>query len=171
MSLYKYQVCHSCAHYRNNTTSYPCDICDYCSPVDYITGGFPSHWKAKKYILNQYEGDPTTPYQPQINPMKLAVKNVVFNYPATIVFWNDGTKTVVKCAEQDAYDVEKGLSMAISKKVFGKDFHRVFKENCKSVNEDQETALGLNEWCKKVEESFTLVSKFFSKKGENKNET
>lgn len=28
---------------------------------------------------------------------KLEPEKVIFNYPATIVFWNDGTKTVVKC--------------------------------------------------------------------------
>lgn len=30
---------------------------------------------------------------------KLKVERVIFNTPATIVFWNDGTKTVVKCQE------------------------------------------------------------------------
>ena len=44
---------------------------------------------------------------------------VVFNNPATIVLWNDGTKTVVKCSDKDKYDKEKGLAMAISKKVLG----------------------------------------------------
>lgn len=47
------------------------------------------------------------------------IKNVVFNDPATIVFWNDGTKTVVKCGENDKFDPEKGLVMAIAKKAFG----------------------------------------------------
>ena len=28
---------------------------------------------------------------------KLKIERVIFNAPATIVFWNDGTKTVVKC--------------------------------------------------------------------------
>lgn len=32
-------------------------------------------------------------------PSKLKVERVIFNAPATIVFWNDGTKTVVKCQE------------------------------------------------------------------------
>jgi hypothetical protein len=44
---------------------------------------------------------------------------VIFNDPATIVFWSDGTKTVVKCSEDDIYDPEKGLAMAFSKKMFG----------------------------------------------------
>lgn len=47
------------------------------------------------------------------------IKNVIFNDPATIVFWSDGTKTVVKCQDDDRFDPEKGLAMAICKKVFG----------------------------------------------------
>lgn len=47
------------------------------------------------------------------------IKNVIFNDPATIVFWDDGTKTVVKCQDGDEFDPEKGLSMAIVKKAYG----------------------------------------------------
>lgn len=47
------------------------------------------------------------------------IKNVIFNAPATIVFWSDGTKTVVKCGENDIYDPEKGLAMAVAKKYLG----------------------------------------------------
>ena len=47
------------------------------------------------------------------------IKNVIFNDPATIVFWEDGTKTVVKCQEGDEFDPEKGLAMAIAKKAYG----------------------------------------------------
>lgn len=50
---------------------------------------------------------------------ELAITNVIFNEPATIVFWNDGTKTVVKCQEGDTFDKEKGLAMAIAKKYIG----------------------------------------------------
>lgn len=46
------------------------------------------------------------------------IKNVIFNDPATIVFWNDGAKTVVRCGEDDTFDPEKGLAMAISKYFF-----------------------------------------------------
>ncbi len=48
----------------------------------------------------------------------LTIENVIFNPPATIVFWSDGTKTVVK-ADGEAYDPEKGIAMAISKKLMG----------------------------------------------------
>lgn len=51
--------------------------------------------------------------------MKCKIKKVVFNDPATIVFWTDDTKTVVKCGKDETYDPEKGLAMAICKKYFG----------------------------------------------------
>lgn len=47
------------------------------------------------------------------------IESVRFNNPATIVFWNDGTKTVVKAQPGEPYDPEKGLAMAISKKALG----------------------------------------------------
>ena len=43
----------------------------------------------------------------------------LFNDPATIVFWTDGTKTVVKCRKGDKWDAEKGLAMACAKKLMG----------------------------------------------------
>lgn len=51
--------------------------------------------------------------------MNSKIKNVIFNDPATIVFWTDGTKTVVKAQDGDEFDPEKGLAMAISKKALG----------------------------------------------------
>lgn len=43
------------------------------------------------------------------------IKQVIFNGPATIVYWNDGCKTVVKYQDVDTLDPEKGLAMAITK--------------------------------------------------------
>ena len=48
----------------------------------------------------------------------LKIKNVIFNPPATIVFWEDGTKTVVKC-QNEIFDPEKGLAMAFMKNALG----------------------------------------------------
>lgn len=47
------------------------------------------------------------------------IKNVIFNDPATIVFWADGSKTVVKAQDGDIFDPEKGLTTAITKKALG----------------------------------------------------
>lgn len=51
--------------------------------------------------------------------LRIDIKNVIFNPPATIVFWTDNTKTVVKAQDGESYDPEKGLTMAICKKVYG----------------------------------------------------
>ncbi len=61
---------------------------------------------------------------------RISIRKVIFNDPATIVFWSDGTKTVVKCGPEDTYDMEKGLAMAIVKKMAGNDnrFHKIFKQ-------------------------------------------
>lgn len=58
------------------------------------------------------------------------IQRVIFNPPATIVFWRDGSKTVVKCGENDIFDPEKGLAMAISKRAFGdnRDYYEVFSK-------------------------------------------
>lgn len=58
---------------------------------------------------------------------KLKIDRVIFNGPATIVIWADGTKTVVKCSKNDIYDAEKGLAMAISKRLYGANFKKVFQ--------------------------------------------
>ena len=47
------------------------------------------------------------------------VEKVVYNDPATIVIWNDGTKTVVKCHPDDVYDPEKGFLLCCAKKLLG----------------------------------------------------
>jgi len=49
----------------------------------------------------------------------LGVERVIFNDPATIVIWNDGDKTVVKCMEGDTFDEHVGFQAAVTKKVFG----------------------------------------------------
>lgn len=51
------------------------------------------------------------------------IKKVVFNPPATIVFWTDDTKTVVKCQNNEEFDPEKGITMAFFKKTHGNKGH------------------------------------------------
>lgn len=58
------------------------------------------------------------------------IKKVIFNNPATIIFWTDGTKTVVKAQGKEKYDKEKGIAMAIAKKALGNEgnYYDTFKE-------------------------------------------
>lgn len=48
---------------------------------------------------------------------KIVIKRVMFNGPATIVFWKNGDKTVVKCHEDDHYDRKIGFMYACTKRI------------------------------------------------------
>lgn len=64
--------------------------------------------------------------------VKPQIKKVVFNNPATIVLWEDGTKTVVKKQKGERWDKEKGLAMAIVKKIYDNkgNYNDIFKKWC-----------------------------------------
>lgn len=96
----------------------------YPDPEKFWTKENP-HIRIKDYITSDIEVTKSI-YKRMVNSMYGAnpyyrpeIKDVIFNDPATIVFWTDGTKTVVKCQEGDEFDPEKGLTMAIAKKVYG----------------------------------------------------
>ena len=65
----------------------------------------------------------------RISKLLPKIKDVIYNDPATIVFWEDGTKTVVKC-KNEKFDPEKGLAMAFSKKMLGNkgNYYNIFKK-------------------------------------------
>lgn len=64
------------------------------------------------------------------------INKVIFNPPATVILWADGTKTVVKCGEHDEFDPEKGLVMAITKKLLGNkgNYYNVIKNLLKEAD-------------------------------------
>ena len=100
----------------------------------------------------------------------ISIKNVVFNDPATIVFWNDGTKTVVK-AENEEFDPEKGLAMAISKKVLGNkgNYYETFK---KWLPEKESEQISLSDIAEKFRKAGEIISniKIDIKKEDKKDE-
>lgn len=60
------------------------------------------------------------------------IEGVIFHGPCTIVKWSDGDKTIVRCKIED-FDKEKGLAMAICKKMMGtnktkSNYYDVFKK-------------------------------------------
>lgn len=76
---------------------------------------------------------PLTDYSQFNNKRRIPeIKKVHFNDPATVVLWADGTKTVVKC-ENEEFDPEKGLAMAIAKKALGNqgNYFETFKKHKK----------------------------------------
>lgn len=63
-----------------------------------------------------------------------AIDRVIAHDPATIIYWKDGTKTVVKCMPGDEYDVEKGIAMAVIKHLLGNKYV-TFKKFLQSESE------------------------------------
>ena len=62
------------------------------------------------------------------------IKKVIFNREkrTTCVLWDDGKKTVVKCAEEDLWDEEKALALCYMKRVLGNrgSFNETLKKWC-----------------------------------------
>ena len=52
------------------------------------------------------------------------IKRVLFREPATIVFFEDGSKTTAICGKEDKYDKEVGLSVCMLKRVLGNQSYR-----------------------------------------------
>ena len=73
------------------------------------------------------------------------VREIRYNGPATIVFWEDNTKTVVKMQPDELYyDPDKAFAMAVCKKLFGNKFNRhltkaqkAFEKSCEEKYENR----------------------------------
>lgn len=103
-------------------------------------------WTCPEYVI------PTTPDEGHnycmhdtVNSSRMMIKKVIFNNPATIVLWSDGSKTVVK-SYLDDYDPEKGLAMAIAKKALGNEgnYYNVFKKWLPKDDEEIEIKIDQN---------------------------
>ena len=62
------------------------------------------------------------------NDIADSIDHIIFNAPATVVFWKDGDKSVVRCHEDDTYDPVTGLAMACLKKSIGDKYNTILKE-------------------------------------------
>lgn len=122
---FKTRACIGCKNEKSSNNPYRCDGCQKASRYE---SNRPNKRSYKDYIrydiettkalFNKFHNE-----NGQFGLTKLGapagINKVIFNDPATIVLWSDGTKTVVKCQENDFYDPEKGLAMAIAKKALG----------------------------------------------------
>ena len=86
-------------------------IADYFSRKDNLTT---EDRATAKCLINSIYGA-----ENMNNNMSVFMIKVIYNDPATIAFWSDGTKTIVKAQSGDIFDPEKGLAMVIAKKACG----------------------------------------------------
>lgn len=99
--------------------TYDCDEITLLAPKTHSISCFNSNTITSAACTGRFPTDYTKYSVKTSKPIDFTIEKVIYNYPATIVIWKDGTKTVVKCSENDDYDPEKGLAMAISKKALG----------------------------------------------------
>lgn len=71
------------------------------------------------------------------NTVNFEIKKVIFNDPATIILWKDGTKTVVKVKPGEKFDKWTGFAMACMKKLKGNDFHAFFRHWCEDKKDEK----------------------------------
>ena len=88
---------------------------------------YPGMWWAR--VPSCYELQ-NAPYQPE---------RVLFSGDKTIVFWKDGSKTMVSCAEGQPFDEYTGFVAALAKKVYGST-SRV-KKILKKIGKDQNSVI------------------------------
>ena len=100
----KSALCNSC---RMAGTSKYCELCVNGNRLQPKEPGY------------SYMYGPTRVRDEDIVNVMPNIKNVIFNPPATIVFWDDNSKTVVKCRADEEFDPEKGLVMAVAKRALG----------------------------------------------------
>ena len=84
--------------------------------------------QATAHLASQFSNGPELYRNFQVTP-----ERVIYNDPATLVFWKDGTKTVVKCMEGDTYNPEVGLAMCVCKKLYDSKYHKFFKHYTKDA--------------------------------------
>lgn len=84
--------------------------------------------------------------KPRAEVTYATIKRVIFNPPATIVFWSDDTKTVVKCSKNDIFDPEKDVAMAIAKRAQGnrEDYYKDISKWCKSTPVKKPNGMEIN---------------------------
>ena len=110
---------------RHSAGDVGCEIEGYFNPAVY-----------KKYL----DGEKVTsvrPYKPALTKTPKTAeptpKKVIFSGPATTILWNDGTKTTVKCQDEDVWADDVGIAMCYLKKMLGNqgNFNNIFREAMK----------------------------------------
>lgn len=105
------------------------------------------------YKMNKVERETNMNISKKPN-LKDYISKVIYNDPATIVLWKDGTKTVAKCGKNDKYNPEQGLAICMLEYMLGdKSYNDVFKtfrmEDVSKVESKQQNASTTNTTTKK----------------------
>lgn len=110
---------------------------------------------AENYINNLLNSGYTTSIN---NSNKMPqIKDVKFNGPATIVFFDDNTKVVIKCNDTDIFDPEKAVMICVLRKALGmsgSQFKKWVGKWTKAYEEPTETWNSIEEICQAIKNVF-----------------
>lgn len=145
--------CNNCEFANRHPADFPCRDCNMGSmwrAATNMTFGVQYNSGRIHYSKNY------TKYSERKAPVK-----VIFNDPATIVFWHDGTKTVVKAIDEP-FDPEKGLAMAFAKKYLGNkgNYYNTFK---KWLPEEESVTIDMNYVSESLKNAMNSLRDFASK--------
>lgn len=106
---------HSCFYFRSSDLM---AVNKEVNPITKLNIKDEMHLQTDSLVFNLMQADLN--YRKCKSNLRIdSIEKVMFNPPATIIFWKDGSKTVVKCRDDEEFDPEKGLAMAITKKALG----------------------------------------------------
>ncbi len=71
-------------------------------------------WNRDKTII-----EPVTKNATEYSDLIYKPERIIYNNPATIVFWKDGTKTVVKKSPKEKFNAYNAFCAALAKKIYG----------------------------------------------------
>lgn len=101
------------------------ELCDHCPLTEYgtVSTNTGSHNLCEGMQCGTaYENYLESEKEEEVKP-----KKVIFNNPATIVIWEDNTKTIVKCNKNDKFKKKAGYLMAYFQKTSGMTKHQCSK--------------------------------------------
>lgn len=89
------------------------------------------------------------------------IKEVIYNNPATIILWSDGSKTTCKTTDGDMYNPEYGLLLCVLKKVIGnQESIDLLTHWAPNLNELIDMSLGKKKFIRKT---FAEIRQYFNK--------
>lgn len=146
MAEKKYHLCSTCKHAKESAfnKAYYCGKCmNGCYYYRDTVSEAKSFTMQMDEIINSNKklvGDLEHGYFYVDSGLCTTISKVIFNPPATIVYWSDNTKTVVKAQNGEPFDPEKGLAMAVMKKSFGNkgSYYNEVKKWCEPYLEEHE---------------------------------
>lgn len=95
---------------ENNTTAETENANYYAKLLKNLMGAVDKQSRIDNSFGSYYEDD---------NGNVTYIREVIYNDPAVVAIWNDGTKTVSKCDYGDNFNPEFGLILCVLKKVIG----------------------------------------------------